>query len=99
MDIIERYWVNVDHLDDRDLEFFGWILFDRGPKWSQYWNPRYNEYVTIRNTPPRRLVVDDWNDAQAIARVHSVPVYRTVVSAPQAPVTPSPAISPTKKGN
>lgn len=60
--------VNVDTLSDDELSFFGWELIEKGDEFSIYKNHRYNEDQIISNSPPRRLAVDDWNDAQSMAR-------------------------------
>lgn len=58
-----NYIVNISHLSDAELEFFGWIAADRGDEFSLYWNPRYNETQAVSNDAPRSLLVGDWNDA------------------------------------
>ena len=60
--------VNVDTLSDAEMSFFGWELFDKGDEFSVYWRHRYNELQVISNSSPRLLAVDDWNDAQILAR-------------------------------
>lgn len=59
----DGYIVQIDHLTDSQLEFFGWIKVDEGDEFSTYWSPRYNEHQLVENKPPRFLIVDDWNDA------------------------------------
>jgi hypothetical protein len=59
-----NFIVRIDHLNDEQLSFFGWILVDKGEDFSTYWSPRYNEEQPVSNFPPRYLIVDDWNDAQ-----------------------------------
>lgn len=63
---MRSFIVNVSHLTDSQLEFFGWVKFHQGDEFTTYWNPRYNEYQLLNNEPPRYLTVDDWNDAQAL---------------------------------
>ncbi len=58
-----NFIVNISHLSDGELEFFGWVLVDKGEEFSLYWNPRYNESQPVDNKHPRYLLVDDLNDA------------------------------------
>ena len=62
-----NFMVNVDDLNDDQLSFFGWIRVHTGEEFSTFWNPRYNEEQPVSNSPPRYLIVDDWNDAQYMA--------------------------------
>jgi hypothetical protein len=62
-----NFIVRIDHLDDDQLAFFGRIKVHEGEEFSIYWNPRYSEEQPVSNSPPRYLVVDDWNDAQYMA--------------------------------
>ena len=59
-----NFVVNVDHLNDQQMSFFGWLNVDQGEEFSVYWNPRYNEFQVVSNDPPRYLIIDDWNDAK-----------------------------------
>ena len=63
-----NFIVNIDHLTDTQLTFFGWIRVDQGGEFSLYWSPRYNETQPVSNDPPRHLVVDDLNDARFMSR-------------------------------
>ena len=71
-----NFIVNVDNLTDDQLAFFGWIMVDRGKEFSLYMSPRYNEEQLISNDPPRRLIVDDWNDAQFMAKLSGTPITK-----------------------
>lgn len=63
---MSNYIVEVSHLDDEKLAFFGWVRIDQGEEFSLYWSPRYNETQPVSNESPRYLLVDDWNDANAM---------------------------------
>ena len=65
---MSNFIVNIEHLTDDQLCFFGWIRLDSGNEFSLYWNPRYNEIQPVSNDPPRTMIVDDWNDAQYMSR-------------------------------
>jgi hypothetical protein len=47
--VILNFIVNVDHLTDKELEFYGWFRINQGEKFSLYWNPRYNEAQPVEN--------------------------------------------------
>lgn len=59
-----NFIVRIDHLSDQQLEFFGWLVLDRGDEFTLYWCPQNNETQPVSNDPPRYLAIDDWNDAQ-----------------------------------
>ena len=75
-----NFIVNIDHLSDRELSFFGWVKVDDGDEFSLYWNPRYNEFQPISNDPPRMMLVDDYNDAHAMAQDEE----RDIIEGPRA---------------
>lgn len=60
----KNFIVQVDHLSDDQLEFFGWLKVEAHAEFSLYWHPGYNETQPVSNESPRFLVIDDWNDAQ-----------------------------------
>jgi hypothetical protein len=62
------FFVRIDHLSNDELSFYGWEIVDEGGEFSTYWNARYNEFQPVANDSPRYIVVDDWNDAQAMSR-------------------------------
>lgn len=72
--------VRVDHLTDDQLVFFGWYRVHTGEEFSVYYCPRYGESQVVQNTPPRRIIVDDPNDAQTMCtpghEAISIPVLR-----------------------
>ena len=61
-----NFFVRIDHLSNDALSLYGWELVDEGTEFFTYWNARYNEFQPVANSLPRYLVVDDWNDAQAM---------------------------------
>jgi hypothetical protein len=63
-----NYIVNVTHLNDDDLSFFGWEKIRENDEFVLYWSHRYNEPQVVSKNSPRFLVVDDVNDASAMAR-------------------------------
>lgn len=62
-----NFVVRIDHLTDRQLEFFGWMNIRKGEEFSLYWSPHYNETQPVANEPPRYIVVDDVNDAMQMS--------------------------------
>lgn len=63
-----NYIVNISHLSDDKLEFFGWYRIDSGKEFSLYWNPRFNETQPVANDGKRLLIVDDLNDARGLSK-------------------------------
>ena len=63
-----RWFVPIDHLDDSDLEFVGWYKIADDGVFSLYQRPYDGEQQVVSNKSPRYLVVDDYNDAQALSR-------------------------------
>lgn len=73
-----NFIVRIDHLSDQELEFFGWVRVHSGGEFSTYWSPRYDEFQPVSNGSPRYLIIDDWNDAQAM----SLGIGNTVIEGP-----------------
>lgn len=69
---MSNFIVRVDHLDDQQLAFYGWICVDQDDEFTLYWNPRHNEMQPVSNKPPRYLIIDDVNDAQYMSRDNRV---------------------------
>lgn len=63
-----RWFINIDHVEDSDLEFMGWYRVVEGPEFSIYRRPHDGEEQMVSNDPPRIIVVDDYNDAQILSR-------------------------------
>lgn len=62
-----RWYVNVDHLCDEQLEFFGFYKITEDAAFACYGNPMDEstwQVLPQRNTGPRFVMVDDVNDAQ-----------------------------------
>ena len=64
---MSNFIVDVSHLTDDQLVFFGWVLVEKDEEFSLCWNPRYNETQPVTNAKPRYLIVDDWNDASSMS--------------------------------
>jgi hypothetical protein len=62
-----RWFINIDHLEDSDLEFLGWYKVVDSHDFSVYRRPHDGEEQVIQNDPPRVMVVDDYNDAQVLS--------------------------------
>ena len=63
-----NFSVDVTGLSEEQLHFYGWFKTESNAEFSIYWNARYNERQVVQNGPPKFLIVDDWNDAQYLAR-------------------------------
>ena len=75
------YLVEVSHLSDAQLTFYGWHKVSGNATFGKYWSARYNETQVVQNNPPRFLVVDDFNDAQQMSN-------GTVIAGPSGPKGP-----------
>jgi len=64
----QRFFVRIDHLTDNDLAFFGWVRVADDGEFGLFSRPRDGEQVVISNDPPRYIVIDDVNDAQAMSK-------------------------------
>ncbi len=62
-----RWFVNVDHVEDSDLEFMGWFKVADNGEFSIYRRPYDGEEQSISNDVPRYMVLDDVNDAMALS--------------------------------
>lgn len=62
------FTVDVSHLDDDQLVFFGWTLAKETADFWLYVHIRTGEEQIVDKSGPRCLVVDDVNDAQQMAK-------------------------------
>ncbi len=60
---MSNFIVRIDHLNDIQLESYGWICTYVGAEFSIYWSVRYGEEQPISNDPPRYIIIYDVNEA------------------------------------
>lgn len=59
-----RYAVCIDHLDEQQLNFFGWSLVRKDSDFSVYRHLYSGEEQIVDMKGKQMLFVDDYNDAQ-----------------------------------
>lgn len=63
-----RFSINIDHLSEEQLNFFGWYEVDRSGPIGAYRRMHDGAEQYIHDGPPRRMFVDDYNDAQQMSQ-------------------------------
>lgn len=63
---MERWFVTIDHLTDEQLSFFGFTLVLENDEFKVYRHYSGEDHI-VRKAGPRFLLVDDINDAVAMA--------------------------------
>lgn len=62
-----RFSIKIDHLSPDQLNWFGWYEIDRKGPVGLYIRYRDGAMQYIHDGPPKRMLVDDVNDAQQMS--------------------------------